>query len=126
MAFSSARIEGLDAVVRDFTRAADRIRPDAGVVVVEWADKAAQKMRDLVPIDEGDVLDSITSDPAPQIDGTGMYAEAGPDTEANAQAFVARFLEDGTSKMSPRPFVHPAAEMILAGFERAVTDLPKL
>lgn len=126
MAFGSASIQGLDVVVRDFTRAADRVQPDAERLVVDHAGKLADRMRSIVPVDEGDVLDSITSDVGSSTDDGGVWAEAGPDTEANRQAFVARFLEDGTSKMSPRPFVHPAAEMILGDFAEAVRDLPKL
>lgn len=116
-------VEGLDALVRDITYAADRIRPEAGKAIVEQVADLAQKMRDTVPVDEGDVLDSITEDTAATIDGDGVWAEAGPDKEANPQAFVARFLEDGTVKMSPRSFVEPSLARQIPDLERAVGDL---
>lgn len=114
---SSVVVEGLDAVVSDLTRKADRIRPEAERVVVEHAAKMAQRMRDRVPIGEGKTLESISSDDQASRDGTSVYADAG------AEWFVARFLEHGTVNMAPRPFVGPAADDTIPGFER---DLRRL
>src|SRR5687768_1281632 len=72
-------IEGLDVVVRDFTREAVTIRPNAEKVVVDYAAKAADRMRVLVPIDEGATLDSISSDSKATTDGSSVYADAGPE-----------------------------------------------
>ena len=110
-------VDGLDAVVTEFTWRATTITPEAGKVTVDHAGKAAQLMRDKVPIDSGDTLDSITSDSAPTMSVGGVYADAGP------EHFVARFLENGTVKMSPRPFVGPAADQILGPFTDALGDL---
>ena len=110
-------VEGVDALVRDFTRKATTVQPLAGKAVVESAEKAAQWMRDTVPVDEGDVLDSITSDRAPTPTPGGVYADAGP------EHFVARFLENGTVKMSPRPFVGPAADRAVGHLADAIEHL---
>jgi len=110
-------VDGLDAVVKEFTWRAKRVTPEAGKVTVEYAEKAAQKMRDTVPIDQGDVLDSIDADSMPTIGMGSVYADAGPGH------FVARFLENGTVKMSPRPFVGPAADQILGPFADALGDI---
>ena len=116
-------VEGVDAVVRDFTRAADTIRPRSADVVVEFAAEAAEIQRDLVPVDQGDVKDSITSDSNASFYGRQVFADAGPDPRKNPEAFVARFLEHGTVKMPPRPFVDPSATQILPKFAAAIRDL---
>ena len=119
-------VDGIDEVVRDFTFRAVAVQPAAAKVVVSSAEKLAQKMRDLVPVDEGDVLDSITSDSHATIDGSGVYADAGPDPAANKHAFIARFLEHGTVKMAPRPFIQPAADQTLESFGAAMKAIASL
>lgn len=109
--------DGVDALVRDITRKAATIEPLAGKAVVEFADKAAQRMRDTVAVDEGDVLDSITSDSTPTRGAGGVYADAGP------EHFVSRFLENGTVHMSPRPFVGPAADRTVPELGAAIREL---
>lgn len=116
-------VSGLDALIRDVTFAANRVRPEAAKMIVKQGDAVAQKMRDTVPVDEGNVLDSITSDDSATEDGTGVWVEAGPDMEANRQAFVARFLEDGTSKMAPRSFVEPSLARQVPELVKALGDV---
>lgn len=113
----SARIEGIDALVRDLTFAAAKVRPEAGKVVVDQAERAAQKMRDRVPIDSGMTLESVTADNHPTVAGNGVSAEAGPEW------FVGKFLEEGTAKMGPQPFAEPAMTDQLPEFVRAMNDL---
>lgn len=118
-------VEGLDAVVRDFTRKAATLQPAAGAATVRAAGRAAERMRNTVPIGppELHVLDSITADQTPNFDLGGPYADAGPDMEAGEGAFVARFLENGTVKMSPRPFAGPAADKTIPEFVADVDQL---
>ena len=110
-------VDGLDALVRDLTFAADRVRPGAAKVVVDQADQLAQRMRDRVPVDKGTTLASITSDRAARQAGGEVSAEAGPEW------FVGKFLEEGTSKMAPQPFAEPALGEQLPQFVRAIDDL---
>jgi len=119
-------IEGLDVVVQNFTREADTIRPRAEKTVVDYAEKMAQGMRDTVPVDEGDVLDSITSDNKASREGFGVYADAGPDPRANKAAFVARFLVNGTVKMGQRWSIDAVADRVEPEFAKAIRDLSKL
>lgn len=113
-------VEGVDALVRDFTRKAATVHPEAGRTVVAQAARAADRMRSTVAVDDGDVRDSITSDSAPTLTGTGVYADVGP------EHFVARFLENGTVKMSPRPFVGPAADRAVNELADALEELGDL
>ena len=119
-------VEGVDKVVRDFTRGAVVVRAGAEAVVVHHAERAAQRMRNTVPIDQGDVLDSITADQKATREGGAVFADAGPDPQANPAAFVARFLEHGTVNMAPRPFVGPAADETVPEFVRAIQGLSRL
>lgn len=118
-------IDGVDEVTSMFTRKATTIRPAAGKVAVEHARKAAQRMRDTVAIgpDPHHVLDSITSDEAPTFRRTEVYADAGPDPRADEGAFVARFLEHGTVKQAPQPFVGPAADRQFPEFAKDIAKL---
>jgi HK97 gp10 family phage protein len=118
-------VEGVDAVVSNFRFRADSIRPLAAQVAVSHAERAANLMRDRVPVRHGNVLDSITADEKATTDRSGVYADAGPDTRANKAAFVARFLEHGTVKMAPRPFVGPAADQVLPEFHEAIRLLAR-
>lgn len=115
--------EGLDVVVRDITFRAATARPRAAAIVVHQAAQVAQKMRDRVPIAEGDLLDSITSDTHATFDGTAVYADAGPDPSANDKAFVGPMIEKGTVKMGPQPFARPAGDAQLPLFLAAMRGM---
>lgn len=117
--------EGLDRVVSTFTRKATAIRPEAGAVAVRHAAKAAERMRNRVPIgpEPWHVLNSITEDEEPTFDRTTVYADAGPDPAADPGAFVARFLENGTVRQAPQPFAGPAADETFPEFARDIGRL---
>lgn len=116
-------IDGLDATVAWFALSATKARAGAPVVAVKSAAKAADRMRAKVPIDEGDLLDSITSDPTATLTPAGAYADAGPSRTANPGAFKAHLIERGTVKMGPSPFMQPAGDETLPDFE---DDMRKL
>lgn len=113
----SVVVEGVDVVASSFTRKAHTIGPLAGAAAVLYARKAADQMRSTVPVDRGDVRDSIESDDAPTVEGTTVYADAGP------TSFVGKFLEEGTVKMAPRPYVQPAADSVIPEFVQAIKRL---
>lgn len=111
-------VEGVDEVVRDFAFRSAALQPAAKHTVVQHAERAAQKMRDRVPIGETRrTLESITADEHATESPEGVYADAGPEW------FVARFLEHGTVHMPPRPFVGPAADEQFPEFERDMDRL---
>lgn len=109
-------IDGLDEVVRHFTRAADEARPVGERNVVKAAAKAAQRMRDRVPIDSQHLLGTITEDEQATRDGRLIYAEAGP------EAWYGRFPEEGTATQSPQPYASPAFDETAPEFERDMRD----
>ena len=97
-------VEGVNAVARVWQRKAITMPAEAGAAVVKAAGRAAERMRQRVPVRSRKTQQSITADRTPSIGEGGVYADAGPTW------FVARFLERGTVKMSPRPFVRPATD----------------
>lgn len=120
--------DGLDAVVMSFGRESIEAPIKAGVAVVKYAKKANERMRNRVPIgpDDWHVLNSLTADETPSFDGKGIYADAGPDPAADEGAFVARFLEEGTVKQGPTPFIAPSVDETVPEFVKAIKDIPGL
>lgn len=110
-------VEGTDVLARGFAIRAARLQPAVELTVVTFAERAAQKMRDRVPIDTGGLLGSIDADDTAQRDASGVYADAGP------ELFTARFIERGTVKMPPRPFAGPTADELAVPFEAAMEGL---
>lgn len=76
----------------------------AKTVVKSTGEMTVQIARDLVPVDTGHLLSTITLDI--DSDGLGFYAYALAD--------YAGYVEYGTSRMPPQPYMNPA-------FDRAVT-----
>ena len=64
----------------------------------EWGERWADEMRAVVPVASGKLRDSIQ-----QVEPGGITF---------GDAFYWRFLEYGTAKMSPRPFVRPSMKRI--------------
>lgn len=102
-------VEGADVVAAQFMRAADQVNARLRTAGRPVADAIGETQRSLVPVRSGRTHDSIevTANPDVGVDQTGREAlyEIGPTW------FVARFLEYGTYKMGPQPFVGPSADM---------------
>ena len=86
------------AFAADLGDAASRVVAAAKTVVAKSAHDVAAIAQGRVPVDTGDTKNSIGAD----IDG--LTAVIGPTT------YYAPFLEYGTYKMPPRPFMEPAAD----------------
>lgn len=119
-------VEGLDVVVQSFVRDAATVAAGAPQVVVAQIAAVGNQMRATVPVDQGDVLDSISADNEATVEGGTIYAEAGPDLDENPAAFVARFLVNGTVKMAPRWDVQSIADKAETEFEQAMKALTRL
>jgi len=63
------------------------------------------------PVDTGNLRNSISADI------NGMSAEIGPTADYGI------YLEYGTSKMAPQPFLGPAFDEVEPGFVRAIEEL---
>jgi len=72
------------------------------------AEDVADGARERVPVDHGDLRDSIHTEPDDA--GNGFYVVAG-----NSDVFYGHMVEHGTVKRGPHPFLIPALEANAAG-----------
>lgn len=106
--FDFSEVAVLAADLRD---AAPRAVAAAKVAVAKTAFDLSAIAQAIVPVDTGTTKNSIGAD----IDG--LIAVIGPTTS------YAPFLEYGTYKMPPRPFMGPAADQVEPGFIEAMRQL---
>lgn len=88
----------MDALLGKLSKLPDQMRKGAEKAVADETEEVAQDMRDSVPVDTGELQDSI------QAESEGLSGKAA------ATASHAWAVEGGTSKMPARPFAQPAAE----------------
>lgn len=92
---------------------------DSGVTAEEKAGAAVEKTaadieadgKVFAPVDTGHLVGSISSD----VDG--LSAEVGPTAEYGA------YVEDGTSRAAPQPYMGPAADRRFPQFEDAIAQI---
>lgn len=107
---------GVETVASSFAGAAAAIQWKARMQVARTAAEIAGTQRALIPTATGRTKGTIST----TIGDKGMSAAVGP---GGKRAHIARFLEYGTVKMSPRPFIGPSADKHLPGFEAALERL---
>lgn len=105
MARSRARVDVSD--IKGFENRLNRASQLAAVMrddwENDWGSKWAEEMKVRVPVDTGELREAIT-----HISGGGTA----PGGITFGRAFYWRFLEYGTSKMTPRPFIRPSMRKI--------------
>lgn len=97
----------------DFKAAAAAVDPLTRAVVVKSAAMIESLAKQAAPVRTGNLRNSISFD----VSADGLTAEIGP------TASYAPFLEYGTSRMAPRPFLMPAAEAVQPQFEAALEQV---
>lgn len=68
-----------------------------------------------VPVDTGNLRSSISHEV--QAGGGGMRGEVGPTAE------YGRFVEQGTSRMRAQPYLRPATDAVVPGYEQALGQI---
>lgn len=112
----ASSVDGADRVEKDLRQLAERT-VQAQRVVVDQAGRVASSMRSHIPRRSGNIGDSTTSDDHATVDGSGVWAEAGP------EHFAGVFVEYGTAGHGPRSFVEPTVAEIGPQFEAALREI---
>jgi HK97 gp10 family phage protein len=89
----------VDAFERRLRAAAQSVENEGREWQQEWGEEWADEMRDLVSVDTGQTKNAIE-----QVEPGGITF--------GDRARIASFLEHGTSRMAPRPFIGPAMRRI--------------
>lgn len=100
LARSTAKVDAsqVDGFARRLALAAQLVEEEGQQFQQQWGEEWADEMRGTVPVDSGNLRDSIQ-----QVEPGGITM---------GDAFYWRFLEYGTSKMAPHPFIRPAMKRI--------------
>lgn len=111
-------VDGLDAVVSDFTDAAAGIELRAGAIVTSTALAVQRDARAAAPVRTGQLRDSIIatvagSDQQLMLGRPTLDAEVGPSKALGG--WYAHIVEFGTSHSPPDPFMFNSVETRLAG-----------
>lgn len=104
----SSQVEDL---ADDMAASPARLRAGASRVVAKTTYDTEADMKVFCPVDTGTMLNSISSDVDELVGTVGPTVNYAP------------FVEDGTSRMSPQPFVRPAYDRNEPGFVQALADL---
>lgn len=102
---------GVKRLAADLTMVGPRNTARASRALRKTAMDIERDAKVLVPVDTGALKNSIGSDIAP------FRAVIGPTMD------YASYVEQGTSKMAPQPYMRPAAERRFPGFRRAILDI---
>lgn len=102
-------------VGRDLLQSAAALPAKAAVVVRKSTQSTYATARELCPVDEGELRDSI------HVSAHGLTGEVIAGTDH------AEYVEDGTSVMAPQPFMTPALHRnegpMVAGLTRVAGDI---
>lgn len=101
VSWDGAELIGLAAKLDESTRSVPRAVRD---VIKSGGERVAKAAQRFAPKASGDMADSIKS----TMVGNATMSEA----EIGPTAFYGRFLEHGTAKMAPRPFLGPALDEV--------------
>lgn len=93
-----------------------RVTPAVTKAISDGGEKIRDLAKELAPKASGDMADSIESTLLRSGGGTEVTAEIGP------TKFYGRYVEHGTSKMGPRPFLGPAADQRTDAIAKNILD----
>ena len=115
MGMDSSQLRQLAA---DLTKAAHNVGPAAQAVVRKSAVDGVRVAKNLAPVDTGNLKNSISHSDLRGVGQSGtLAAEFGPTADYGV------YVEHGTSRMAPQPFMGPAADAITPAFEQAMAQL---
>jgi HK97 gp10 family phage protein len=99
------------ALARDLNSAGAYVEERAPLAVSKVGHDMESTAQEIVPVDTGYLKSSIS------LDVVGLGFELGPTAEYGG------YVEEGTSRMSPEPYLGPAFDRHLPNLEQALGDL---
>lgn len=118
------RVVGLDELVVGLESEAALAPSRARVVVQDTAKKVTETMKQMAPVDEGELRDSITYSTklfGSGAKGAGAEAEIGPEATRDGYPYPIA-VEYGTSKMAPEPYAGPALDKHADEFVQGIAN----
>src|SRR5947209_18661968 len=112
-------MENENDVLRLYQALPQEIFEEVQNILQSGAQRVAERAREIVPVRTGRLRDSIAVEGGIEVDAD----EAFQPIAVVATAPYASFVEDGTSRMTPRPFLEPAMEEIEPEVVAEVDDL---
>lgn len=103
------------SVAADLRGAGDRVGPAVELVTRKSIGDVERDGKQFAPVDTGNLRNSISSTVTRT--ATGVAGEAGPTAE------YGDYVERGTSRMPPQPYMAPALERNAPGYEAAIAQI---
>lgn len=116
MPFDPASIEAVRRLELDLDLSTAKVRRQTKDAVRKFAFQIQRSAKLRAPVDTGALRNSINTTVTEHVGG-GASAEVGPEVD------YAPFLEFGTVRMEPRPFLGPAFDRFEPDFLRALADI---
>ena len=110
--------DDLRRLAADIQRAARTTGQRAQLVVRKTAKDIEATAKNMVPVDTGNLKGSIGTSDLRTVGRSGsLGAEIGPTAD------YGEYVERGTSRMAPQPYMGPAADRHAPAFEQAMAQL---
>lgn len=109
--------DDLMALARDLNAALRDVEARAAAVLGKTASDIVRDAQQRAPVDTGFLRNSISAGDVTKPAPGSLRVEVGPSASYGA------FVEYGTSRMAPRPFLGPASDAHVPRFEAAVEQL---
>lgn len=107
--------DDMQALSHDLTRVGVTGVVRAGTVLRKAVTDIQGRAQTLAPVDTGNLRGSITSEVGR--DGAAIRGEVGP------TANYGRYVEEGTSRQRPQPYLRPATDAVLPSYDAALEQI---
>lgn len=114
MSFDASELSNLGVQLGTVPKVAGQL---AKVVVKKTAKDIESTAKQLAPVDTGFLRGAISTSDLRNV------TQDSPSAEVRASASYSTYLEFGTSRMAPQPFMGPAADKHSDAFEQAMAEI---
>lgn len=117
MAKADFELVGVEELIKNLEAVSDNVTRDLTKAVKAGAKVVLDEAKSRAPVDTGALRDNMTMRVVEK-DRSQVEVDVGP----HKDQYYGYFLEHGTSKMSPRPFLRPALDENRDKIEKAMVD----